>query len=601
MAETKLFENWQINEDLPWPFDIEVRKRGGKRYSLNEEDCSIHNEVGRGKKATLYPAVLWALLALCRSGRAGEDIAAGIQRGAYQEVMYYCIEYDMPDGRAALVYNPQNGMFTGGILSERECLNAIPDIQKHKHNGVVYFAMLAYASTVRSGPVYDEEFNQAFITLREQSLHDFADREAVMHVAYICCDNLYWRIECADETSKGAIPFDKKAFASGNMLLSYTMLSTGLYSPNEVTYGKVCIFQKQQVAGEYEIKELQEVYGRKDCLTAEAQELIPSLPESYKAGENIVSILKMITQTPVRSFLITGSAGIGKSTDAKLIAQILKVPYYFFTCGPNTDELELTASMIPNTWRESVVPDELPTLEDLMMDPASALAKMTGTYDVGIGAEDAFRLILERAVRNGYLQAEHEKDFVMVESPIVEACKGPSVLEIQEPTIMERPATLAKLNALLDDTAAIRLLNGDVIHRHPDTVIILTTNVGYIGCRQFNESVLSRMGMVQHREDMTKEQMIERAVRRTGFTNTDLLIKMAEIAVSIREYICNEDIRGGVCEYREFEDWIWAFLVQKNILQAAADTVVAKASMNAEERSEIMTTLVEPYLSGTME
>ena len=89
--------------------------------------------------------------------------------------------------------------------------------------------------------------------------------------------------------------------------------------------------------------------------------------------------------------------------------------------------------------------------------------------------------------------------------------------------MIERPAALVKLNSLLDDTAAITLLNGEVIYRHPETIIILTTNLNYAGCRNFNESVLSRVQFVQHRKDMTVEQMVQRASRRTGFTDMGTL------------------------------------------------------------------------------
>ena len=46
--------------------------------------------------------------------------------------------------------------------------------------------------------------------------------------------------------------------------------------------------------------------------------------------------------------MMTGDAGTGKTTDARMIAQILGLPYYVFTCGPGTDELELLATTVPN-------------------------------------------------------------------------------------------------------------------------------------------------------------------------------------------------------------------------------------------------------------
>lgn len=51
-------------------------------------------------------------------------------------------------------------------------------------------------------------------------------------------------------------------------------------------------------------------------------------------------------------------------------------------------------------------------------------------------------------------------------------------------------------------------------------------------------------------------------------------------------------ITGGVCGYREFEDWVWASLVQKDICATAKRTVVAKAVPEAEEREEIYKTQI---------
>ena len=64
MDITKLFENWQIEKTLPQPFQKEVDKKRGVKYSTDPQYCSIHNKITRGKKATLYPGVISAILKL---------------------------------------------------------------------------------------------------------------------------------------------------------------------------------------------------------------------------------------------------------------------------------------------------------------------------------------------------------------------------------------------------------------------------------------------------------------------------------------------------------------------------------------------------------
>ena len=51
-------------------------------------------------------------------------------------------------------------------------------------------------------------------------------------------------------------------------------------------------------------------------------------------------------------------------------------------------------------------------------------------------------------------------------------------------------------------------------------------------------------------------------------------------------------IAGGVCGYREYEDWVWAYLIQKDVCKASLHTVIAKASPNKEEREEIYKTQI---------
>lgn len=165
MAETKLFENWQIQEELPSPFKREVESRNGIRYSTDAADCSIYNLLTRGKKATLYPAVLYAILMLIQAENGMDYVAAGMQLNQQEGVQYYCLEYDMPEGRCAVVYNPKNGKLQGGILFEPELLTVLPDVQKGISNGEEFIALFAYASIAKKSSFYNEEFARNYSLL----------------------------------------------------------------------------------------------------------------------------------------------------------------------------------------------------------------------------------------------------------------------------------------------------------------------------------------------------------------------------------------------------------------------------------------------------
>ena len=119
--------------------------------------------------------------------------------------------------------------------------------------------------------------------------------------------------------------------------------------------------------------------------------------------------------------------------------------------------------------------------------------------------------------------------------------------------MIEKPGTLTRLNSLFDDGAVTDLVNGEKIRRNPDTVVIMTTNLNYVGCGNFNQSVLSRMSLIQPKPELTVEEMMQRAMARTGFANEKLMRFMSDTIRKIHDYLIQEDILDGVCGYRELE------------------------------------------------
>ena len=293
--------------------------------------------------------------------------------------------------------------------------------------------------------------------------------------------------------------------------------------------------------------------------------------------------------------MMTGDAGTGKTTDARMIAQILGLPYYVFTCGPGTDELELLATTVPNMGGTAHLEMELPSLEDIEMDPASALATVNGIYEEGISREKAFQEILKAVYEKGYEKSKNEKDFLLKESEIVKACREPSVIEIQEPAMIEKPGTLTRLNSLFDDGAVTDLVNGEQIRRNPDTIVIMTTNLDYVGCQNFNQSVLSRMNLIQPKEALTEEEMAKRAMKRTGFKNKELLSFMTATVCKIHEYLIEQDITDGVCGYRELENWVLSYMVSNDLRRSAWTALLSKASMDREEQGTMERVFLLPH------
>ena len=264
-------------------------------------------------------------------------------------------------------------------------------MRQDSDDGEEFLAMFAYVSMEGKGNLCNLEFRSQYEKLKAQFQSGWPDREEMMRAAYVCSDNLYRRIINREWMGEDGIPFDNSYLTNGLIpCLTYNMIQSGVYSPNEVGIGKFLVFEKMNIRAEYEIAEMQKAYFLNLRFPDEVKRLIPRLPDQYKVGTDAEKILRAVARTPVRTFMITGSAGVGKSTDAKIIAQVLGVPYYYFTCGPNTDEMELIASMVPNTSRKSVQNVRYPLFEDMTMDPATALNEVSGLYESGIGQEEAF-------------------------------------------------------------------------------------------------------------------------------------------------------------------------------------------------------------------
>lgn len=596
MAEISFYNPELMKSALPEPFAGILRKSKGKRISYEEADCSSHNTRVKGKSAKLHPATLSALLRLIQMKEGDAPGACGIQKG--DEIHYFLMEYEKPEGRCILAYNYKNGRFSGQRVTgeKREKLLCVGE---RKSSGEEFLAVLAYAGIVPGSPVYDQEFASCFEGLQSQYSRKWDDPALALHLAFVCCDNLYRRLTAQPGE---AIPLERSQINPGgspNFLAGFK-LSLGVYEPNAHIWGKFEYLTAKVPDRERKttIADMKKLYACGWEVPEESRNRIPSLPENYRVSEDAEEILQRITDTPARMFMLTGSAGGGKTTDAKIIAQVLGLPYYVFTCGPDTDELALLASTVPNMGQKETQMPDFPLFEDMVMDPATALSMLAGEYREGISRETAFGELLKAAYRKGYEAAKQEKDFMLKESEIVKACREACVLEIQEPSAIEKPGTLVRLNSLFDDGACTDLLNGETIVRNPNTIVIMTTNLNYAGCQTFNASVISRMALVQHREELTAEEMMKRAMERTGFDDMEILSFMASTVEKIRGYLEREELQGGICGYRELESWVWSYKATGNLIKSVKNTVISKAALIPEDRKILMDTYIEPYFSA---
>lgn len=380
-------------------------------------------------------------------------------------------------------------------------------------------------------------------------------------------------------------------------------------------YGNVSFLQAKAINTAPSVNKVQKgkyLLNPNRKLTATEEALVPTMPDTFVCPPVVHTVCSDIFhstkfQKPIRTVLLTGTSGTGKTTNARAIASELGVPIEVFTCNPDTDEFSTIGQMLPNTDKGGSADIvtlckklNIPTFEDVENDFEGTFKELFGKEATPYNApSECYNEIAKRCCENN---ASVSSDFKFVKSPIIRALENGWVVEIQEPTIIKRETVLEGLNALLEygDTATMTLPTGEVIKRHPDAVVIFTTNLGYAGCKNLQQAVLSRVDV---RYDIALpgiSEIVARCKSNTGFKNDTMLKTMASCVHKIADYCEEHDITDGICGPRELDNWAlkamlladrWEeFEVTEDcVIASAFPTVLSKATQMYEDLEDILT------------
>lgn len=594
MAKTQLFANWSWKRKLPEPFDTEP-ETSTVHYS---QYCNTS-----AKKSTLHSACLSAILAYMEMDTSiTPGSVSSCAFGTQGEKMI--VEYASRTGEIhAVIFNKTNGKFTAGRFDVADP-SANAKVYSMKDSGNSGSALLF---TLIPLAMEDREFKEQFDALAACKTAGYPDMEKADEAAYILCDNLYRRIENADNLGSDGIKIVIPT--TGNVQqITPLNLTKGTYSPSSVLFGSFQIFKpgasraasavidKNNFSGQYSFS--RRTFSQREQL------LIPALEDWYVIPPEVESICKHTNMTttstqPMRNFLLRGAAGTGKTEAAKAIAAGLGLPYLFYTCSANTEIFDLLGQMLPDT--DGTIPfsgtDALPSLEDIQMDPPSAYYKLTGDYEETVTETEVYDKLVEVITLQAKQTDEGSKQsgqhFRYVETPLIQAMRNGYLIEIQEPTVIANPGVLVGLNGLLDRCASVVLPTGEIVKRHPDTVVVVTTNTNYAGCRDLNQSIISRMNLVMDLEEPDTDTLVSRVVNITGCSDTSAVVEMAKAVLEINEHCRETMINDGSCGVRELISWVQSYMISGSILESANYTVLSSSSNDPESRAEIYSTCLE--------
>lgn len=604
MAIGNMIPNWSFKRTLPKPF--EDYTDDCVRTDVYSKYCTQPR-----KRSTLHAATLRAILSYMElespdGTKAPEELGAVGSQGNN----FTIAEYPSRTGNLhVVIYNRVNGKFIAGSYPSPIDAESEPEkymLKENENSGAaLIFALLP---TVMA----DDEFNEQYQTLKKLRDDGYTDMEEAVKTAAVLCDNIYRRVRYAKELPTGGIPNDTPGNGSIQKVTPFAV-QKGTYAPTTTILGTFQVIRPgaavKAVAAAIAQADFVDKYILSESRTLTPQEelTVPKLESWYIIPPEIKRICehaKLTTDTvsPMRNFLLRGPAGTGKTEGAKAIAAGLHLPYRCITCSANTEIFDLLGQILPDVdGKLSALQSEYPTFQDIMMDPATAYQKMTGTYDEAVTEDAVYQKLIDTIfdeMHEHYKNQSSHQKFKYVDTPLVEAIRYGYLIELQEPTVIANPGVLVGLNSLLDRCNSVFLPNGEVINRHPDTTIVVTTNNDYAGCRQMNQSVISRMNLVIDLEEPNEETLVQRVLGITGCSDKKTVRTMAKIVKAVSEYCRENLITDGCCGVRELVSWVQSYMVCGDIREAAHYTVLSSVSADAESRMEVETGCLDSILAA---
>lgn len=610
---------FNYSRSLPVPFDTMTNKK-----------VKVASMYGAKTESTLCGSVIKAVHAMCRCMNGTGEGAVG-QIDTNKSVAEYKSSVG-PDAYHLVVFDAASGSALASVYDKNtELIEQYVAHPSQRDGAAIFFALMPFLMS-------DAEFDETFQEYYDQFIAGYPDMAKATESMAILCDNAYRRIK--DDTCPAHINItvDK----SGNLMrVSQGQLDSGSFVPTSVTAGEFTIFAK---TGPAVIKKAGVVVEHTDfvgkypltpgrTLSALELSLIPKLPEWYIIPPEVVDICKHAQKTTgrpmqMRNFLLRGPAGTGKTMGAKAIAAGLGLPYMKYTCSANTEIFDFTGMIFPETDAVSTGSPELdrereilksmggisyanvaklmrlPDLDDMDYDPAGVYQALTGVENLAATVQDCMSVVLEKVTEKVQAlskRAENRQssgqNYTYVETDFVKALKHGYLVEVQEPSMIIQPGVLVGLNSLLEQEGSITLPTGEIIRRHPDTVVIVTTNVSYEGCRSMNQSVVDRMSLVKDIELPEPEVMVQRAMAVTGCADEYLVSQMVQVVNDMADYCRKNSITDGACGMRSLIDWVISAEISGDPYLSAKYTVISKATADEEDREALITTILDPMFA----
>lgn len=569
---------------------------------MNSDKLSIHNKTG--VTSTISVTLYKALRAYAKAQEGSENIGVGVTQDKSYIAEICHSDSDTSKETCICIVKPSGAVYAGvhdGTVMSRFTIG------RNNRGGTVLF--LALMKKIMADQEAEDTFGKIrpYLLLNPEIESLSMYGEEFQENLAMLCDNIYQRCivkGTSADITLGSIPTSGKLkevsemqLASEKMKPIETIGTFHLFKGSKKNNTSRSAYSSATFKGAYQIDTAR-------VLTSEEEQMVPVLNEDWVIPEEAEKICKHIKNTsgmpePSRTFYLEGLAGSGKTTIASIVAAGLNLPKVVYTCHAGTEIFDFIGQVMPtgsSNKRDfhSIVKDNgYPSIEDIHYDLEGSYKALTGEkLPLGMDEYGCISILIDKVMKDSDKTA-----FMYVESDFIKAIKYGWVCEIQEPASVLQQGVLVGLNSLLEPNGVITLPTGEMIRRHPDTVIIFTANPSnYKGCDTLNQSIISRANMKLRIESSDVDAMARKAMAVTGFKDFNTARNMADIVFRISRYLIENEIDDGVCGQRELKDWLQAAIVEgeDSYYSTAIDTVIGKATEDLEEKEAIIDGFLKP-------
>ena len=273
------------------------------------------------------------------------------------------------------------------------------------------------------------------------------------------------------------------------------------------------------------------IHKEKPTFSNELMEFIPKLGPEFIMPTKFNDIARAIYKGDIRTLLLHGPAGTGKTSTCKLIAQTIGFPVVeVINCTENLDEFVL-GKYVP--------------MDDKIVFKESGVTT---------------------AIRDGGIVVFEEINFA-------------------------RPQYLAFLNSLLDDNGFVRLDSGETVRRNNNFRFFATMNIGYFGTKELNQALYNRFNCVAEvpvLEDAAIIRMLEMRVPECKAVVSKMLRVYNKIRIMVEEK--ELDI---VISPRNLENW--ARLARYQDYTEAAETTIVPVARNDKDIEDSIRDIINMF------